>query len=489
MGVLSAWLRISYYSYRVVLESSPSHSPTSPSFEHSEDLGCCDMWSTSESSNASLFIPTTSTQSADPAVTILAGLPPEPRPLLELVSISAILIVLILACVIGNLFVILAIVFERDLRGRPQYYLIFSLAVADLIVGVIVTPLGAWFTVTGEWRLGVTLCDFWISVDVLVCTASILHLVAIALDRYWSVTDICYVQNRTPRRIFSMLGAIWTLSLLISLAPIAGWKDEGFKDRVELQHVCLISQQISYQVFSTATAFYIPLCAIICVYWKIMRAAKRRFKRERDRRTINKPIGNNIDDKNAPLILKKNKKIPLPPAVLIKDENGSSLSTKNGKHVKVKACPEKSSESTVSEEERTCTQQVDSQETKLDSVVTVSANGAARSVRTSGNSLGAIMPKRKKRPKESAETKRERKAWRTLGIITGSFVACWTPFFLVSLYRPICQCHVPALVESLTLWLGYLNSALNPIIYTVFSQDFRAAFKRILKKMCFIREY
>lgn len=46
-----------------------------------------------------------------------------------------------------------------------------------------VTPLMAWFTLKQVWELGVTLCDFWISVDVLVCTSSILHLVAIALDR------------------------------------------------------------------------------------------------------------------------------------------------------------------------------------------------------------------------------------------------------------------------------------------------------------------
>jgi len=63
-------------------------------------------------------------------------------------------------------------------RSRPQYYLIFSLAVADLIVGTVVTPLGAWYTLKQGWDLGVTLCDFWISMDVLVCTASILHLVS-----------------------------------------------------------------------------------------------------------------------------------------------------------------------------------------------------------------------------------------------------------------------------------------------------------------------
>lgn len=138
-------------------------------------------------------------------------------------------------------------------------------------VGLIVTPLGAWSTVTHVWTFGVELCDFWISVDVLVCTSSILHLVAIgiswlayqvnkkgslkfranrfiALDRYWSITDVSYVQSRTPHRIFGMLGIIWLLSLLISLAPMFGWKDNDFYRRVMEQHVCLISQQISYQV-------------------------------------------------------------------------------------------------------------------------------------------------------------------------------------------------------------------------------------------------
>ncbi|KHJ85648.1 hypothetical protein OESDEN_14621 [Oesophagostomum dentatum] len=73
--------------------------------------------------------------------------------------------------------------------------------------------------------------------------------------------------------------------------------------------------------------------------------------------------------------------------------------------------------------------------------------------------------------------------------ISGTFVACWTPFFLVSLYRPICRCSIPGVLESVTAWLGYLNSALNPIIYTVFSQDFRAAFKKIIKRLCLLKEY
>ncbi|KAK6050522.1 hypothetical protein COOONC_11973 [Cooperia oncophora] len=58
------------------------------------------------------------------------------RPFMEAVTLAAVLLLLILFCVIGNLFVIIAIACERDLRGRPQYYLIFSLAVADLIQSI-----------------------------------------------------------------------------------------------------------------------------------------------------------------------------------------------------------------------------------------------------------------------------------------------------------------------------------------------------------------
>lgn len=84
--------------------------------------------------------------------------------------------------------------------------------------------------------------------------------------------------------------------------------------------------------------------------------------------------------------------------------------------------------------------------------------------------------------KETIETKRERKAAKTLAIITGAFVVCWLPFFLMALLLPLCgeTCSLNDKVASLFLWLGYFNSTLNPVIYTIFSPEFRQAFKRIL---------
>uniref|UniRef100_A0AAG5DGD2 G-protein coupled receptors family 1 profile domain-containing protein n=1 Tax=Anopheles atroparvus TaxID=41427 RepID=A0AAG5DGD2_ANOAO len=83
--------------------------------------------------------------------------------------------------------------------------------------------------------------------------------------------------------------------------------------------------------------------------------------------------------------------------------------------------------------------------------------------------------------KETLEAKRERKAAKTLAIITGAFVVCWLPFFLTALLLPLCEsCAINDTVASLFLWLGYFNSTLNPVIYTIFSPEFRQAFKRIL---------
>ncbi|XP_023347461.1 5-hydroxytryptamine receptor 1B [Eurytemora carolleeae] len=71
----------------------------------------------------------------------------------------------------------------------------------------------------------------------------------------------------------------------------------------------------------------------------------------------------------------------------------------------------------------------------------------------------------------------------------GSFILCWLPFFFLYSISPVCPlcteqsngcCIYPA-VFSCVFWLGYSNSAINPIIYTVFNQDFRRAFHKIIK--------
>lgn len=94
-------------------------------------------------------------------------------------------------------------------------------------------------------------------------------------------------------------------------------------------------------------------------------------------------------------------------------------------------------------------------------------------------SVSMIRPEEERFMRERIEQKRERRTVRTLAIITGCFVLCWLPFNMHALLSPFFG-RIHPIGESVLLWLGYLNSLINPIIYTIFSKEFRSAFKRII---------
>ncbi|KAH8248437.1 hypothetical protein KR032_008440 [Drosophila birchii] len=79
----------------------------------------------------------------------------------------------------------------------------------------------------------------------------------------------------------------------------------------------------------------------------------------------------------------------------------------------------------------------------------------------------------------------EQKATKVLGLVFFTFVLCWSPFFILNIIFAACpECQVPEHVVNTCLWLGYVSSTINPIIYTIFNRTFRAAFIRLLKCNC-----
>lgn len=86
---------------------------------------------------------------------------------------------------VGNLLVIVVFLQDRRLRKVTNFYII-SLSVADFLVGAIGIP-SAILTRIGMPRNSIRLCITMLSLLVVLCTISILNLVAVSLDRYWAI--------------------------------------------------------------------------------------------------------------------------------------------------------------------------------------------------------------------------------------------------------------------------------------------------------------
>ncbi|XP_028461683.1 trace amine-associated receptor 1-like [Perca flavescens] len=270
----------------------------------------------------------------------------------------------------GNFLVIISIIYFKQLH-IPTNYLILSLAVADLLVGVLVFPFSMVFTVTSCWYHEGLFCKVRGSFDVTLSTASILNLCCISIDRYYAVCKpLAYESKINDHIIRIMILVSWGIASLIGIGIIIAGFNQG-----KCEESCLIDALIS-TTLACIFSFYIPVIIMLCIYLKIF---------------------------------------------LVAQEQARSIQNTT--------CQSKKSGATVS--------------------------------------------------------KNERKATKTLAIVLGVFLLCWTPYFLCIIFQPLTYNVTPiAVIETLN-WLTLLNSMLNPFIYAFFYSWFRSAFRMIISGKIF----
>ncbi|XP_046434288.1 probable G-protein coupled receptor No18 [Neodiprion pinetum] len=376
------------------------------------------IWTTATYSTNNNFVPTSG-----------KNLTNEYTPLWTDLLQAAVFSVLIFVTIVGNTLVIAAVITTRRLRSVTNCF-VSSLAAADLLVGLAVMPPAVLLQLNGgHWELGEILCHSWVSLDVLLCTASILSLCAISIDRYLAVTQpLVYSRRRRSKRLAgSMIIVVWLIAGAIASLPMLGC----FPNSQSIdKKICSYNMDTSYVIFSAMGSFFLPMLVMLYVYARISCVIARRHRHLET--TSSEPLNRRTTNQ--------------------KERSRSVKSKRSG-----------------------CSTPLESGGIPFDQIAD---EGEAEN-------SGKRMTFRTHQQSCINRVARETKTAGTLAVVVGGFVACWLPFFILYLATPFMPTNPPNTLMPALTWLGWINSAINPFIYAFYSADFRLAFWRLTcQKLC-----
>lgn len=238
-------------------------------------------------------------------------------------------------------------------------------------------------------------------------------------------------------RAFAVVLAVWVVAFLISFLPIhlKLWvsHDEEAKRCLHNENCCDFNTNVAYAVSSSIVSFYLPLVVMIFLYSRVFQEAQKQLEkiRGRERHFCNMHYAAQLN-------------------------NSSDSPAMNDARKRA--------------DDEECEDKVDMHKTG-----TVDSN----------RELGESRARTEKGEGKHSATKRlkfclkEHKAVKTLGIIMGTFTLCWLPFFILNILMTFLDLGNIKLLFRVLNWLGYSNSAFNPLIYCR-SPDFRHAFQELL---------
>ncbi|KAM9754640.1 muscarinic acetylcholine receptor M2-like isoform 1-T2 [Menidia menidia] len=416
-------------------------------------------------------------------------------------TVEIVLIILVagslsLITVIGNILVMLSIKVNRNLQTINNYFL-FSLACADLIIGLCSMNLYTVYIVIGYWPLGAVVCDLWLAVDYVVSNASVMNLLIISFDRYFCVTKpLSYPVRRSTKMAGLMIAAAWVLSFILWAPAILFWQFI-VGGRTVPQNECYIQFFSNPAVtFGTAiAAFYLPVAIMIHLYWHISKASRSRVRKD-----SRKTSGTSLAE-----------------APSNSQEEGCESNCVTTKHAqgdvgdgreKEAWQPQQNGCGPIKEEEEEEAGRIDSTSDIVQASTSKDSAGPAASRKRSNNGKTLTQPPS---PQNSAvdrqsmvartllmvtkrtvsenvvakwrrkgNSSRERKVTRTIMAILVAFVATWTPYNVMVLINTFCSICIPNTLWTIGYWLCYINSTVNPACYALCNTTFKNTFKHLL---------
>jgi hypothetical protein len=340
--------------------------------------------------------------------------------------------------------------------------------------------------------------------DVFLCSASIVHMSVISLDRYLGISKPLKTRNKSRTIVIVKIIFVWVMTTIISspLAVIAVLNPKNILHGNQ----CAIANQF-YMIYGSTLSFLIPFIIMAVTYVKTTQLLNKqaslltqktndRFHNGLRRTLPHRKLGNSsYSAGNTTTATHKTSVVSYTSLnTVTSTQQGTPKLTQNGEKRFVLYQQQQYSSSTETEEvhllnkndNQALPPRVPPKLEKQSSALKLQFGKLKTRTSSVLTSITTKVGRRNSLQSASMELANEHKATRVLAVVFICFFICWTPFFFINFLIGFCgdNCAPPPWISSVFLWLGYISSIINPIIYTIFNRRFRQAFLRILRCQC-----
>ncbi|KAM4043710.1 trace amine-associated receptor 3-like [Anomaloglossus baeobatrachus] len=175
--------------------------------------------------------------------------------------------------IFGNLGIIISISHFVQLHS-PTNFILLSLAITDLCLGIFIMPYSMVRTVENCWHFGNLFCKIHYGFDLTLSVISIFHLCIIAIDRFYAVCEPLYYHLRiTGAVIKRLIFLCWSIAMIFSLAVVGSNSHvsgiDGYHILVTCFHICPITFNKLWSMVISFICFFIPASIMVGIYVKI----------------------------------------------------------------------------------------------------------------------------------------------------------------------------------------------------------------------------